>query len=523
MLCENCWGLKPDGCRRCANTATAEVNGTYRVNARRFSIGLVLWLFVLGAPTWAEQPIDNGVSDNGVPDNGVPDEGAAERQLADLRADIEYLASEELRGRSVADETIDEAAQYIAQRMSAIGLDTTLIDNSPFQPLNVTLGARAGAAANNRVTVTYRGNPSSDQDATEVPATPGDVTATLGEGMNPMAIGSGSGEVTGSLVFAGYGITAPKLTYDDYSGIDVAGKTVIILRKEPGVSDPNSRFAGTRNTRHAFFATKIENAIKQGANAVILVNDPASVLQSVQNARSKIARERQRKQTILAQIENLPDGAVNNRKTLAEKIPGIDSMIASHEDELQRAQRGVLGISEAGERSADKDSIPVISLARDLVDQLLQRSAGRSLEEIEKKIDQTTSPQSFELSAATITLRVELKPTLAKTSNVIGVLAGRGELADETVVVGATMTTWEWAASDRSHPGRSPCITGRTTMPAARQRCSQSPADFATTWRIAVRTGGSCSSLSRGKSGDSLGASSTSAGPFFRWHRPWRW
>ncbi len=128
-----------------------------------------------------------------------------------------------------------------------------------------------------------------------------------------MAVGSSSGEVSGPLVFAGYGITAPKLNYDDYVEIDANGAIVIVLRKEPQRNDPNSRFQGTRNTQHAFFSTKIENAIKHGASAVILVNDPDSVVQAIQNVRSKISREKQRRRRSSEQLATLPGSGENSR------------------------------------------------------------------------------------------------------------------------------------------------------------------------------------------------------------------
>lgn len=351
--------------------------------------------------------------------------GAAAEQLKRLWADLEFLSSDELRGRAVGDPSIDVAADYIADRMSQVGLDTTAFSGTPFQSFNVSLGARPGAAKRNKILVRHR----SDQFPP--------FNASLGEGMNPMAIGSGSGVVSGRVVFAGYGITAPKLGYDDYAGIDASGATVIVLRKEPGANDRNSPFAGTRNTRHAYFSTKIDNAIQHGAAAMLLVNDPFSVLQGIQNQKSKITQEEQRRKAIEQQLEELPEGAVNIRQTLRQKLDGIDSVVASLGEDLQQAERGLIGIAEAGERAAGTDSIPVVSIARDLVDRLFVASQQKTLEEVEAAIDQTTTPHSFALPQVDLTVSVELMPTLAETSNVVGVLAGKGALAGETVVVGA--------------------------------------------------------------------------------------
>ncbi len=64
------------------------------------------------------------------------------RWSSNLRSDIEFLSSEDLRGRGVDDgESIAKAAQYIADRMESIGLDTSLYDGSPFQKVPLTLDA----------------------------------------------------------------------------------------------------------------------------------------------------------------------------------------------------------------------------------------------------------------------------------------------------------------------------------------------------------------------------------------------
>ena len=84
---------------------------------------------------------------------------------------------------------------------------------------------------------------------------------------------SHSGPLAGAAVFAGYGITAPEYHYDDYAGIDVKGKIVIILRHEPQEADEKSVFSGKTLTVHAQFASKASNAKMHGAAGVILVND----------------------------------------------------------------------------------------------------------------------------------------------------------------------------------------------------------------------------------------------------------
>ncbi len=358
-----------------------------------------------------------------------PNDAEAVTELeSDLRADIGYLASDELRGRGIDDETIDQAARYIANRMNEIGLDTSQSDGDPFQDVAIEVGAQAGAAEDNTAACRFT-DAASDQEQPEI-------SVSLNDGMNPLAIGAEEG------AFVGFGITAPKIgrggesAYDDYAGIDVEGATVMMLRKEPGMNDPNSPFDGVNTTRHAFFATKIKNALDHGAAGIIIINDSESILKSVQNQRSKIAQEESRKERIRQELKKLPAEAKNSRASFEKKLVNADRMIASLQVDLRRAKRGLLEVSDAGERTVD-NAPPVISLARDLADDLISTAVGQTLDDLVKQIDQNTKPHSFFLPKVRASWKISLKPSVANSNNVIGVLPGRGGLADETVVVGA--------------------------------------------------------------------------------------
>jgi hypothetical protein len=79
---------------------------------------------------------------------------------------------------------------------------------------------------------------------------------------------SGNGEVTGEVVYAGYGITAPELEYDDYAGIDVKDKIILIEREAPVTPD-----AGAEKFNpwymYSFHQAKLENAIRHGASGMV--------------------------------------------------------------------------------------------------------------------------------------------------------------------------------------------------------------------------------------------------------------
>lgn len=81
------------------------------------------------------------------------------------------------------------------------------------------------------------------------------------------------------LVFAGYGITAPELDWDDYAGLDVAGKVVVVLINDPDFeADEPARFGGRALTWYGRWTYKYEEAAKRGAAGVLIVHEtePAS-------------------------------------------------------------------------------------------------------------------------------------------------------------------------------------------------------------------------------------------------------
>ena len=62
------------------------------------------------------------------------------------------------------------------------------------------------------------------------------------------------------MVFAGFGITAPRFNYDDYAGLDARGKIVLVFDHEPQENDPDSIFNGIGNTTASNIRLKVLNA-----------------------------------------------------------------------------------------------------------------------------------------------------------------------------------------------------------------------------------------------------------------------
>ncbi|UOQ51692.1 M28 family metallopeptidase [Hymenobacter cellulosivorans] len=76
------------------------------------------------------------------------------------------------------------------------------------------------------------------------------------------------------LVFAGYGVTAPEYGWDDYAGLDVKGKTVVILVNDPGnAGNDTTMFKGKAMTYYGRWTYKYEEAARHGAAGVLIVHD----------------------------------------------------------------------------------------------------------------------------------------------------------------------------------------------------------------------------------------------------------
>jgi hypothetical protein len=167
---------------------------------------------------------------------------------------VKYLASPELKGRATGSPELEKAASYIAGQFKAAGLKPAAGNNYE-QAFPVVTEAKLGAA-NHLYIVNGRRE-----------------ELRAGPTYMPFSF-SASGKSAGAgIVFAGYGITARDLNYDDYEGLDVQGKFVLLLRHEPQEMDAQSIFDGKALTQHANYAIKAANAKAHGARGVILIND----------------------------------------------------------------------------------------------------------------------------------------------------------------------------------------------------------------------------------------------------------
>ncbi|HUY31381.1 MAG TPA: M20/M25/M40 family metallo-hydrolase [Pirellulales bacterium] len=337
---------------------------------------------------------------------------------------VRYLASDELEGRGVGGKGLDLAAEYIAREFAAIGLATDRIDGGPFQTFTMTTGADLGEP--NQLTLVGPPDDKLPEGAR--------LELKLGQDFNPLALG-GSGKLDVPLVFVGYGITAKDENYDDYAGIDVKGKAVIVLRHEPQQDNTKSVFNGTLHSPHAPYVRKLANAHEHGAAAVLFCNDEFDIRKNVAqrtkfliDAVDDLARAK-------AKFKEIADPTAEQTEALRKELFDIIERIIERNRELKAADDPLLGIRETG-GVGEVGRVPVVFCRRSAIEPAV-KAVGADLAELEHQIDVAPSPHSRELPGWRLTGEVTINRREVDVKNVVAVLDGEGSHADETIVIGA--------------------------------------------------------------------------------------
>lgn len=189
----------------------------------------------------------------------VPDVAAGTLSEETMRTAVERLSSDEFEGRAPGTPGEEKTVAYLIEQFQKAGLKPgnngswiqkaplVEITGSDFAPLTVTGKdgkAQAFAYGTDWVGATYRETPEAQLADSE-------------------------------MVFVGYGIVAPEKGWNDYAGVDMKGKTAVILVNDPDyeASELGGEFNGRGMTYYGRWAYKYEEAARQGAAAAIIVHD----------------------------------------------------------------------------------------------------------------------------------------------------------------------------------------------------------------------------------------------------------
>ncbi|MGH9494451.1 MAG: M28 family peptidase [Candidatus Sulfotelmatobacter sp.] len=258
--------------------------------------------------------------------------------------DVKALASPEMEGRGAGTKGLTRAEHLIEKRYKELHLEPAGV-NGYAQPFTVVTGARL--KSDNRCILQDGG--SKKELKTE-------------QDFVPFSFSS-SGRVDAPMVFAGYGTTADEFHYDDYAGLDVKDKIVVVLRYEP--SGFAAKSGGHGFTQHAQLITKAINARNHGAKAIVLLNG------------------------------KLDHG----------------------EDDL---------LTRFGSVSGPEDAGIVMVQVKNAAAEDWFRSAGKSLKDVQEQINSSTKPGSFAFPETLhLSLHIDIETTHATVNNVLAWLPGQ--------------------------------------------------------------------------------------------------
>lgn len=324
--------------------------------------------------------------------NARAEERVAQVQGQAIKAHTEFLASDLLGSREAGERGYEIAAAYVAAQFAALGLEPAGEDGFfQYVPLRrrslVPPGAQFSIVSNKRERILENGVD------VAIDASPF-VTEERFEA---------------EVVFVGWGITAPNLGFDDYAGLDVKGKAVVLMEGAP------ASFPGALRAHYSWTQQKERMAAERGAIAVLTLKSPT--------------RERFSPFELARRVRPMP------------QLSWYDDASTTH----QRI-RATISLSP--------------SLARDLF-----AEAGKDLDQIYRDAD-SSPPRGFKLPMHMRLARVSRHED-TRSPNVLGVLRGTDhKLRDEYVAVVAHLDAWvgPTAGEDRIFNGAVDNAGGVATM-----------------------------------------------------------
>jgi Zn-dependent M28 family amino/carboxypeptidase len=184
--------------------------------------------------------------------------GAKTIDEASLRGHIRFLADDLLEGRGPGSRGDSLTQLYLATQFQTLGLFPAAADGGWLQPVPL-VGVRTIAPSE----ITFRG---SEDSLTLASVT--DFMSTMGSPKTAASVKDAE------VVFVGYGIQAPEYDWDDYKGMDLSGKILLMMNNDP--ADDPKLFEGRKRLYYGRWDYKYESAARQGAAGAIIIHTTAS-------------------------------------------------------------------------------------------------------------------------------------------------------------------------------------------------------------------------------------------------------
>ncbi len=295
----------------------------------------------------------------------------------DLETHLTVLAADDMEGRATGEAGLDRAAEYLRTEAEKAGLMAIDKDGDYFQ--NYTLVNKSMNKEKSFISVSQNNEP----------GTPMTLPFYV---MNP---DTSVMNLSGDIVFAGYGIHSEDDDYDDFEGVDLEGKILLIMNRGPLSEDGKENLLSNRNWRNSVsYRNKIPTLARKKPKAVLIVLNPKLGYHSLEYLSPRLAR-------------------------------------------YWSSSRYVKELGMGRNYSMPDMETKIIFIHREVAEEILKPS-GKTLSELQLSIDSDLKPNSFEIPDTKISIQANYEIIEKQVPNVVGFIEGSDpELKKEVIIYSA--------------------------------------------------------------------------------------